>query len=124
MSNRAKTFKKSKSKSVTFNEDANTVRELSDETKEINRELSKSLKSLIFNTQNNIANGDETIVYGINEIPKSSKTRKKEHIINTLEQVKNRSNSGTISNSKSKSKSTCTICGGKRYKTRKRRRTK
>lgn len=119
MSNRAKTFKKSKSKSVTFNEDANTVRELSDETKEINRELSKSLKSLIFNTQNNIANGDETIVYGINEIqPKLSKRRKKEHIINTLEQVKNRSNSGTIS------KSTCTICGGKRYKTRKRRRTK
>ena len=113
MSKNVKTAKKSKSKNKTvrINEEANTVRQLSDETKQINRELSRSLKGLIFNTRNNIANGDEPIVYGIDEIqPRLSKTRRKEHITHTLAKIKN---------AETKSKSTCAISGGKRYKTRK-----
>lgn len=114
MSKNVKTAKKSKSKNKTvrINEEANTVRQLSDETKQINRELSRSLKGLIFNTRNNIENGDETIVYGIDEIqPRLSKTRRKEHITNTLAKVKN-----AETKSKSKTTSTCAISGGKRYK--------
>lgn len=111
------TKKKKPKKRVRIDESLNTERTLSVETKDSNRKDSKRLKQQIWETRNNIANDDEQIEYGMDEIRhRLTKEERKEHARKMLDKVKQ--------NTKPESISRCTISGGKskkNKKTRKRR---
>ena len=116
--NSLKSLKKTKQlfgktrKSVRIDETKNSVRTLSDETKKINKKLSREVKNEIFNRRNNESNNDTSPPeHGVDEIyPRLTKSEIKEHRRETLKKVSENCN---------KSKSGCTISGGKRYKNRK-----
>lgn len=98
------TQKRRKKKEVTFGE--NSERQLSYDTKPLNKVLARELREDIRDTKYDVLIGADNIVYHSNEIPKSSKELLKEHSRKTLEKA-------------NRKKSNCTICGGKRRRTRK-----
>ena len=71
--------------------------------------MARDLREDIRDTKYDILNGEDNIVYHTSEIPRSSEVKLKEHSKKTLEKA-NRSTSNQTG---------CTICGGKRRKTRK-----
>jgi hypothetical protein len=104
-------------KSVRIDETKNSVRTLSDETKKINKELSREVKNEIFNRRNNEYNKDTSPPeHGVDEIyPRLTKNEIKEHRRETLKKVSENCNTP---------RSSCTISGGKRYKNRKSKKSK
>ena len=106
------TQKRKNKKEVSFGE--NSERQLSYDTKPFNKQLARDLRQDIRDTKYDVLIGADTIVYHTSEIPRSSEQLLKEHSRKTLEKA-------------NRSKSNCTICGGKRRKsrkTKKRRRSK
>jgi len=106
------TQKRKKKKEVSFGE--NSERQLSYDTKPLNKLLARELREDIRDTKYDILNGEDNIVYHTSEIPRSSEVKLKEHSIKTLEKANQSKNNPTG----------CTICGGKRRKTRKTRKSK
>lgn len=104
-------------KSVKIDETQNSMRTLSAETKKINKELYREVKNEIFNRRNNESNKDTSPPeQGVDEIhPRLSKSQINEHRRETLKKVNENGN---------KSKSGCTISGGKHKKSYKNRKSK